>query len=126
MEFLQHIRQYPVPLQLWVAWLAAVNCASVLFLRQREARWVLAAWLANIVLMNVLFARYGFSRLLGISHVLFWTPLLAYLLSARRAWIPAREGRPVAFAAWLLALIASNGLSLAIDVVDVARYFLGG
>jgi hypothetical protein len=104
----------------WVGWLGLVNMASLLFLREREARWVLAAFIASFVLMNVLYYTGGYNRFLGLAHVVFWTPLLLYLY--RR--LPRLLGPP-RYENWIRILLASNGVSLVIDYVDVLRYLLG-
>lgn len=70
-------------LQAWVGWMMLVNTASLFFLRHREARWVLAVWVGNVITMMALYEAVGYVRLLGLSHVLWWTPLLVYLVAVR-------------------------------------------
>lgn len=116
-----HIMNQTPILVAWVTWLMIVNTASILFAgRHVEARWILAAWLVNFALMSGLFAAFGFTRILGLSHVLVWTPLLVYLWR-RSSGAPAGS----AFTTWILALFVSNAVSLLFDYVDVARYLLG-
>lgn len=117
---MQNIFAQPTWLVAWVGWLMLVNTASVIFVRQVPARWVLAAWIGNALTMTALHVEFGFTRILGLSHVIWWTPLLIYLWRAqalRTLTGPARH--------WLLALVLSNGVSLVVDYVDVARYALG-
>lgn len=117
----QDILQQPIWLQAWIFWLVVVNTAAILFIRRVPARWVIAAWLVNIPLMSWLYAEFGYQRILGLSHVLVWTPLLAYLYHIRDQWdMSTLTGK------WLAVLFATNLISLAIDYVDVARYLLGG
>jgi len=59
-------------------------------------------------------------RLLGLSHVIFWTPLVVYLLGRLRDLEPHGW-----FALWVRALLVTNALSLVIDYVDVVRYVVG-
>ncbi len=110
----------PAWVVVWVAWLIVVNTASLLFLRRIEGRWVLAAWVANLLFMSALHWLNGYNRLLGLSHLLIWTPLLVALWR-RRDELP-RGGNP---GTWIRALILTNAVSLVIDAVDVARYLLG-
>ncbi|HWP67003.1 MAG TPA: hypothetical protein VNO26_13975 [Candidatus Limnocylindria bacterium] len=110
---------YPAWLQLWIAWMGLVNLASVGFLRHVQARWVLGAFLAAGALMNLLYATNGFNRLLGLGHVVFWTPLVVYL------WRQRPELQPGPLRAWLSAVLATNTTSLLVDYADVARYLLG-
>lgn len=117
---LQHILQEPAWLVIWVAWLALVNTASILFVRHREARVVLVAWLGNGVTMALLFEAVGYVRLLGLSHLLWWSPLLAWL-----GWRHAHVPRQGLYGRWLWTLFATNLVSLVVDGVDVVRYLLG-
>lgn len=117
---ISHILEEPAWLQIWVFWMMAVNTASLVFVRHTEARWVLAAWAGNAATMSLLFELAGYTRLLGLSHVLWWTPLLVYLY--RR---DLRARRPEPYGTWLRALFLTNLASLVIDYADVARYLLG-
>jgi hypothetical protein len=104
----------------WLCWLGAVNLASLFFLRESEARWVLAAFLSSFVLMNVLYYNNGYNRFLGFAHIVFWTPLLLFLYSRL-----SRILGPRLYENWIRILLATNGVSLVIDYVDVLRYLLG-
>ncbi len=96
-----------------------VNLASLVYIRHCQARFVLAAWVGNVITMGQLFEWNGYNRLLGLSHVLWWAPLLVLL------W-RQRSRRPAGMAGiWLRVLCATNAVSLAIDSLDVARYLLG-
>jgi hypothetical protein len=117
---IDHMLAYPPWLQAWIAWLGLVNGASVLFLRHVQARWVLAAFAAAVILMATLYELNGFNRLVGLGHVVFWTPLVVYLALQR----PKLEARS-AFGAWVAIVIATNSGSLVIDYLDVVRYVLG-
>ena len=113
-----YIAQEPIWLQAWIYWMVVVNTASFLFLKQIEARWVLAAWIGNLIFMILLYENVGYVRLLGLSHVIFWTPLLVYLFR-RRDKLSGATG------VWLRILMATLALSLVVDYVDVARYVMG-
>lgn len=115
----EHMLNYPLWLQGWIVWMGIVNFGSLLFLRRVQARWALAAFLAAMVLMSTLFAVNGFNRLLGLAHVVFWTPLVLYLVRERR-WLESGT-----FRMWITTLIATDGLSLVVDYLDVFRYLLG-
>ena len=104
----------------WIGWLGVVNAASVAFLSEVEARWTLAALIAGLALMSVLYEITGYNRLLGLAHVVCWTPLVVYLYSRLSNLV----GPPL-FEGWIRLLLATNGLSLVIDYVDVARYLMG-
>ena len=108
-------------LQLWVGWLVLVNAGgSLLFIRRIEARWALAAFVSAAVFMEILYQQFGYQRILGLAHVVFWTPFWIYLLRRRDQWDLSRPSGK-----WLAILFLTNTISLVIDYIDVARYLLG-
>jgi len=116
---LEHIAREPVWLQAWIYWMVFMNTASLLFVRRAEGRWVLLAWVLSVVTMNRLFEAFGYTRILGLAHVIWWTPLVLYLFRRRAGF-----GGGV-FGGWARWLVITNAISLAIDYVDVARWALG-
>lgn len=119
LEFMGKIFSEPLWLQAWVSWMMLINTAALLFLKHSQAKVVLVAWVGNIITMTVLFEMYGYVRLLGLSHVIWWTPLVIYLFSYRRNFPTG------AVATWLWILMCTNMASLLVDYMDVARYFMG-
>lgn len=121
MELMDFIRAEPLPLFMWVVVLMLMNTVSVLFFKRIEALWVLATWIANGIFMSFLLAQFGYTRILGLSHVVFWTPLLIYLWRRRVSWAVSAtlSGK------WLLGLFAVNLASLIVDYLDVIRYLMG-
>jgi len=109
-------------LQAWLAWMGFINVIGGLyFIHRVEAKWVLLAMLGNVVVMNWLFMEFGYQRILGLAHVIFWTPLLVYLWRRRDRWEMSQlSGK------WLAVLFATNAISLVIDYADVGRYLTGG
>ena len=106
----------PLPLRVWLTWLGAMNLVfPLVFLRNIEARLILAAFVLNGLFMNVLFDRLGYGPHLGLSHVIFWTPLLLWLTTR----LESIAGRSRAFLTYAFALVVTNGISLGIDYVDV-------
>jgi hypothetical protein len=112
-------------LRFWVLWLSTVMLAAPLLLlvfrdTRRDGIVGLAAALAVMVSMQWLYTQVGFVRLLGLPHVVIWTPLALYLL------VRLRGGRMPALArvvTW--ALLLSIVVSLAFDYIDVIRWLLG-
>ena len=117
----EHMLTSPTWVIVWVGVMLAVMAAAIPFaLKDWRARFAILAMLGNMILMNALFARFGYTRILGLAHVIFWTPLLAYLWKTRNAH-PTRiwTGR------WVKLAIAVIFISLLFDYSDVARYLLG-
>ena len=121
----------PVWLLGWIGILVATNLAAVLFVvGRRDGRWlfrpealaILIAFFAAASLMEYLYGLYGYVRLLGLAHLLFWTPVYAWIYFRRRPLHPPSQSL---FGKYLVVYLVINGISLVIDVVDVARYFIG-
>jgi hypothetical protein len=118
--FFQEVYQQPLWLQLWLTWLMIVNTVSLAFLRHVEGRVTFIVWALNGISMMAAFAVIGWSRGLGIVHVIWWTPLLVWLYHRFRHHPP--QGL---FRVWLILLVISDGVSLIIDYVDTVRYLSG-
>ena len=107
-------------LKAWVGWMVLVNSLALLFVMKREARVVLAVWVLNGISMTLMAEWTGYNRLLGIVHVIWWTPLMVYLYTQRdRIAFGSWYGR------WVVVLMATNCTSLVVDYIDVVRYALG-
>jgi hypothetical protein len=89
------------------------------FLDRREAQFVLGAMLVSMALMVILTSRFGFTRILGLGHIL-WLPLVLFLW-LRLSHIPADDF----FGLWIRAVLILNTVSLVFDTVDVTRYIRG-
>lgn len=109
------------PLQrIWGAWLIAVNAASLLFITHIEAQVTLAAVGVAVLAQALIYQHKRFIRLLGVTHVL-WVPMLAWMVW-RLSTHPAGQ---TALQIWLVALIITNAVSLAIDAWDATRFIRG-
>ena len=113
------VRFRPVQ-RIWGAWLVAVNAASLLFIQHVEAQVALGAVAVAVLAQALIYQRRRFIRLLGVTHFL-WVPMLTWI-ALRLDTLPPEE---TAFRVWLVALIATNAASLAIDAWDATRFFLG-
>lgn len=110
---------------IWFYWLGMAMVVTPLALAfskatRRDALIVLLTNIVVVVSMGWLYDQMGYVRLLGIVHVILWTPLLVYLVGR------ARNSEITLFfrlVIWLF--VASLAVSLAFDYVDVARYLLG-
>ncbi len=118
-ELFNQLQSAPPYVIYWLYWLGAVVASSLLLIAIREVRISLLFQIGNTIVGGILLSTFGVVRLLGLAHVLFWTPMLWYLWSHR-----ARFDRPL-LRVWFLIFIATCGASLLIDFVDVLRYLLG-
>ncbi len=109
------------PMQkIWVMWLVAVNSASLLFIGHIEAQIALGAVGVAVLAQALIYQRKRFIRLLGGTHII-WMPMLAWIV-LRLETLPTGQS---AFHVWLITLIATNLISLAIDALDFTRFILG-
>ena len=119
-KFNKGMMRMPIHWQLWIMLLVTFNLIIPLFFLDRlEAQVVIGAIVASMILMTVLTAISGFTRLLGLGHI-FWVPLL-YFLWMRLEQNPADDF----FGIWMRGLMLVNAVSLIIDTVDVGRYIAG-
>ena len=119
-KFNKGMMNMPIQWQLWLALLVTVNLVvPIFFIGRMEAQIVVGTILISMMLMTYLTSLSGFTRLLGLGHML-WFPLL-YFLWNRLDWIPAHD----LFGIWVRVLMALNAASLVIDVIDVIRYIAG-
>lgn len=113
------VRFRPVQ-RIWGAWLIAVNSVCLLFITHIEAQIALAAVGLAALAQALIYQRKRFIRLLGVTHII-WVPMLAWMV-LRLDTLPDGE---TAFHMWLVTLIATNIVSLAIDTWDALRFIRG-
>ena len=114
-KFFVELARQPLWIPLWVSFLMVVNFAGAAFWNEPTARLILITFMASSMLMMGLYSGFGFTKILGLGHVL-WIPLLLYVLTG----LLDAEG---AFKAYLIAWCVATAVSLAFDVVDVWKYF---
>ena len=109
--------------------LVAANLGAIFFIVQRtqdgwrpryEAIAIVVAFLLAGEFMNYLYSQYGYVRLLGLAHLLFWTPVYSWVFTRRKQFTDA----PI-FSKFVLFYLVMAGISLTIDTIDVARYLMG-
>jgi hypothetical protein len=115
--------------KVWLFVLNGVFLTAFAFSRDPIAFWTLAAYVASgPLLLAMMRAQGGLTRLLGVAHLVPWLPLVAYLgarlgtAAAGPRIVPAAD--PGLFA-YVVVLLASVGVCLAFDVWDVVRWMRG-
>lgn len=125
MTFEEAIAQQPQWVNWWLNWmLVGAFVLPIVLLFWRSSRMAGAAAVVASVLsafsINWMYGQLGYVKLLGLPHVILWTPLAVYLVTQlRRADMPKW---PRMIMGLVLATIL---ISLAFDYTDVARYLLG-
>ena len=119
----------PLWLQAWVTILVLTHLIAVAFVVTREqGAWrirleplaILASFIGSTLLISWLYGVVGYVRLLGVAHLVFWTPVFAWVFMRVRA-----AGTKSVFGKYLLVYLVIAGTSLVIDVIDLVRYLLG-
>jgi len=119
----------PSWLQAWIVILVLANLLAVLFVVTRTGgRWrvrpeplaILAAFFAAGMLMDWMYARVGYVRLLGLAHLVCWGPVWVWLVMRR-----ADIGTGTWFGRYVHLYLGIAGISLVIDAIDVIRHLLG-
>lgn len=120
--FQAEINNSPLWVQYWLNFLGPVVLLSLPFsFVRKEARWVLLSMIVILPLMMWAYQYWGFEKILGIVHVVVWTPLMVYLWKRRPYW----RVRETFSGKWLALVFCTIAISLAFDVTDVMRYLLG-
>ena len=125
MTFSEAIALQPAWVGIWlnVLFLCAMVLPLSLFIWRASRLAALATLLANIanfVSINWLYAQLGYVKLLGLPHVLFWTPVVIFYVFQMR-----RDDMGVWPRRIMTIIMAAMIVSLAFDYVDTARYLLG-
>ena len=106
----------------WMSFAIIVTPVVLVFSKatRRDAVIVLLTNIAMLVGMSWVYDQMGFVRLMGIVHVILWTPLFVYLF--RRV----KTGDiPMLFRVTMIIFMATIGISLVFDYTHTARYVLG-
>ena len=109
--------------------LVAANLGAVFFIAKKtpqgwrpryEALAIVAAFLLAGEFMEYLYQQYGYVRLLGLAHIVFWTPVYGWIFTHRKDY----AAYPY-FSKFVPFYLVMAGISLTIDVIDLLRYALG-
>jgi len=120
-EFNKKVFGMKFPWNLWVGLQALVNMVGgLVYIRTPEGQMALACLMLAFLIMWGIYAKKGFVRLLGLGHLIAWSPLMVWY-----AKVVAQGNAEGLFEYWLISILAINGISLVIDFVDVVRYSLG-
>ena len=121
--FMADMKAGPAWVYYWVNSMGLMFMLSIPFaFKNKQARIIfLATFVFAPIIMMALYAKFGYGRILGLGHILAWTPALYYLFKTRSEW-QANAGLANK---WLKATIIVMCISLVFDVTDVVRYMLG-
>ena len=125
MSFQEALGHQSLCVRLWLDWLVFGSLAlplALLIWRQSRLPAVAAvvAGMAGAFGVGWLYGQMGYVKLLGLPHIIFWTPLAIYLfMQLRRVDLPLWPRRI------MIVVLATVVISLAFDYADSIRYFFG-
>jgi len=124
----QLLLEQPLPILIWLGLLALTILPAFFFIiketpQGRRPRWEAIGIIVSVIVaaltMEMLYAHYGFVKFLGVTHLIFWTPVYLWIFSRRSEY----TSEPL-FAKYITVYLIMAGLCLIIDVIDLIRYFL--
>ena len=117
------VAKQPQWVQIWmdVMMVVLLGLSAVFSFVRVEARWVLAGFLLGAAGLIFIYSQMGYTRLLGLGHVIFWTPVLVYLLRRRDRW----RVKETWSGKWIVLAVTVLTISLVFDYTDVIRWVLG-
>ncbi|CUH50594.1 hypothetical protein [Shimia marina] len=111
----------PLWVRLWMGFiLVPINLVSLKFVGTHPH----ATWIAVLCIMGmlanvpILLRQREFSSALALPHLIFWTPLIVGILVTPTIWQQPMSS----FAKFLLVLLVVNGISLAFDTLEAAKW----
>ena len=113
------------PQTVWLYWMSfaiAITPLVLIFSKatRLDAVIVFLTNLAMFVGMAWIYEQMGYVRMMGIVHVILWTPLFIYL------FLRAKNGEmPLLCRLIIWMFVATLAVSLVFDYTDVVRYLLG-
>ncbi len=119
-KFSKGMLKLPAAIQIWLLVLMCLNMIVPFFYISRfEAQITVVTFMASAMFMVILTAVSGFTRLLGLGHIL-WIPLIIFLWTRFDTFPPDS-----AYGLWIRGTVALNAVSLLLDAIDVIRYIRG-
>lgn len=109
----------PLWVRLWVAWMILINTMSIFFINKKMGKIIFIVWNLNAATMIGIFSFNGYNRLLGLSHIIWWTPLAIFMFKERFKQIHSKF-----YHIWFKGLFVTIVLSLILDYIDFVRYIL--
>lgn len=114
------IAALPRRLQLWLAWLMVSTLFVPLTLLDNAFfAAMMICQVANLVFGGALMKRHGMVRLLALSHLLFWTPMLAKFA----CFYESLDDPLLLACAWIV--VATIAMSLVLDARDFRDWMRG-
>lgn len=107
---------------IWLQVMGGTLSIAILFgLFRHEARAIVLGILMGLAMTLVVYSQFGFTRIIGVGQILFWTPTLFYMASLQGTATVTRTW----FGRWLWLAIAVMAAALMLSYGDLIRYMMG-
>ena len=125
-EVQAYVGGLPLWVNVWRGWMFLIFGTALFFVIWRlEARWLIAVMVGSLFAYNVVAMFAGVGRFPSIALVVFWGPLLLYLIRRWRRLV-STTGLERIYSWWLTASLVTLAVSVAFDTYNVAYSFLRG
>ncbi len=114
-DAIKQMGELPQWVQLWMRWLNIVFLLGIFFVANHtEARWSLVAYFAAFPIGFLAFYLVRDIRMTGLPHIVFWAPLLIYLIGSV---VNDRTFEKVSlFGLWVALLVTTIFVSVILDI----------
>jgi hypothetical protein len=92
-----------------------INLCAIAFWDEPLAKTIIIVFMISSMFMMGLYSKFGFTKILGLGHIL-WIPLALYIALS----LSAASGL---YFTYLIVLMGTISISLVIDMYDVWSYF---
>jgi len=114
-HFFKDLMKRPVYEVIWVFYMMVINLYAIRFWDEPLAKTIVIVFMISSVLMMGLYAKFGFTKILGMGHIL-WIPLAIYIAFSI-------DGAGGTYSVYLIVLLITISISLVIDIYDVWSYY---
>lgn len=115
LHFFTDLLKRPVYEVIWVFYMMAINLYAIRFWDEPLAKAIVVVFLISSMLMMGLYSKFGFTKILGLGHIL-WIPLAIYIAF----FLGSADG---SYFSYLVVLLFTISISLVIDIYDVWTYY---
>ncbi len=107
---------------IWLQVLGGTLSISILFgLFRHEARAIVFGVLMGLAMTLLVYSQFGFTRIIGVGQILFWTPTVFYMASLQGTATVSKTW----FGRWLWLAIAAMAVTLVLSYSDLVQYMMG-
>lgn len=116
--------ELPSWVQIWMDWMMVIFLSSLFFVwKHKGARWVALSLILSMPLGILVFYLSNTVHLLGIVHLLLWSPILIYIMRVEFKSDDFKLRSP--YGVWTILLMVTIVISLLFDIRDLIIVMMG-